>query len=439
MSVIDATTETETRVIEASTCLGCGCLCDDIRVEVAGGRVVEAARACPIGRAWFLADRPGAGHPAATVDGGAVGFVLAVGRAAEILGRAKAPVVWGLAGSTIEGQRAAVAVADAIGAVVDVAGPGGRGDGLRAFQRAGRVSGTLGEVRDRADLVVFWGVDPVATHPRHLDRYSVGPRGRFVPEGRAGRSVVVIDHRGTATAAVADHHVPIGPDRRGEALWVLRALVRGVTLDPARAEAATGVSFPSLEDLAGRLARARYGAFFFDEGQGGPWAAEGALTLVRDLNAPGRRFVALSLGAGGNAAGAESVLAWQAGAPAAVDFGSGTPRHRPGDATLADRMAQGAVDAVLIVADDPAATLPPDALARLASIPCIRVAPGATAPTARPAVVAFDVARPGIETGGTVARVDGVMLPLRRSIAVDLPTDREVLESIGGQLRNGFR
>ncbi len=52
----------------------------------------------------------------------------------------------------------------------------------------------------------------------------------------------------------------------------------------------------------------------------------------------------------------------------------------------------------------------------------------------RPTTVAFDVARPGIEAGGTVARVDGVMLPLRPAIASGLPTDREILEAIGRRL-----
>ncbi len=420
--------------VEHATCLGCGCLCDDIAVVVEGGRVVGADRACPIGREWFLAPRPGAGLPAVTVDGRASTFERGVARAAEILGGARAPAVWGLAGTTVEAQRAAVAIADAIGAVVDVAGPGaaGRSARLEAYQRVGQVSATLGEVKDRADVVVFWGVDPVLTHPRHFERYSVEPRGRFVPGGRAGRTVVVVDQKPTATAAASDLCVHVEPDSYGETFGVLRALVRGVAIDPGRAEEATGVPFSALEDLAARLMRARYGALFFGPMPGGSWAVEGALTLVRDLNV-GRRFVALTLGEAGNPAGAEAVLSWQAGAPSAVDFGRGYPRHLPGDATLADRLAAGAVDAALIVADDPAVGLPAEDLARLGSIPTVAIRPGATADGPTPGV-AFDVARPGIEAGGTVGRVDGVMLPLRPALRAGGPTDREVLEAIGRAL-----
>lgn len=424
-------------IVPDVTCLGCGCLCDDIRVVVVGGRVAEAGNACPIGRGWFLAPRPGAGHPPSTIEGRAADLGSAAGRAAAILGRARAPVVWGLTGSTVEGVAAALEIADAIGAVVDLAGSAGRSARLGAFQRVGQVSATLGEVKDRADVVVFWGVDPLATHPRHWERYSVEPRGRFVPDGRAGRTVIAVDAANTATAGASDLFVRLDPDRQGDALWALRALVRGLAIDPGRVEAATGLPFATLEDLAGRLARARYGAFFFSgesigRGRGGAWAAEGALLLVRDLN-QGRRFVAIGMGGPGNPGGAEAVLGWQAGAPSAVDYGGGTPRHLPGEADLAARLAAGEVDAALIVADDPALDLPPGLLALLDEVPTVVVAPGATAP-GRPSAVAFDVARPGIESGGTVARVDGVMLPLRPSIDAGLPTDREVLEAIAGLL-----
>jgi formylmethanofuran dehydrogenase subunit B len=426
----------ESRVVEHATCLACGCLCDDIRVVVDGGRVVEAGNACAIGRPWFLAPRPGEGCSPSTIDGRAAEFSEAIDRAVEILRGSKAPVIWGLAGSTVEAAASGLAIADALGAVVDLAGSADREARLRAFQRVGQVSATLGEVKDRADLVVFWDVDPIVTHPRHWERYSVEPRGRFVPQGRTGRSVVVVGHEPTATAASSDLCVHVPPDRRGETLSVLRAMVKGVRLDPSRVERSTGCSSEALQDLAGRLTRARYGAFFFGpsmgEGPGGDWAVEAALTLVRDLN-EGRRFVALTLGPPGNAGGAEAVLSWQAGAPSAVDFGRGFPRHLPGEATLAARLSSGAVDAVLIVGDDPASELSSDLLERLAAVPSIVIAPGSTVP-GRPSSVAFDVGRPGIEAVGTVARVDGVMLPLRPSSPVDLPTDREILDELRRKL-----
>ena len=424
----DPTTLPGRLVIEHSTCLACGCLCDDIRVEVEGGRVVEAWDACPIGRPWFLAPRPGEGAAAASIDGRPAGLVEAIARASEVLGGARSPVVWGLSGSTVEGVASALAIADRIGAVVDLAGPSEGASRLSAFQRVGQVSASLGEVKDRADLVVFWGVDPLTTHPRHWERYSVEPVGRFVPGGRSGRFVIVVGAGPSETSRAADLFVPVAADRQVEALEVLRALARGVAIDPDRAARSTGLPFTTLEGLAARMKAARHGALFFGPGPGGPRASEALLRLVRDLN-EGGRFVGLELGGPGNHPGASAVLAWQAGSPSAVDLGLGHPRHLPGEATLVDRLWDGEVDAVLIVADDPAGGLPADALALLAEVPSIVIAPGSTA-RGQAASVAIDVARPGLEVGGTVTRVDGVMLPLRAAIDSGLPSGRDVLDAI---------
>ena len=32
--------------------------------------------------------------------------------------------------------------------------------------------------RERADLVIYWGCDPVTTHPRHIERYAPPRPGR---------------------------------------------------------------------------------------------------------------------------------------------------------------------------------------------------------------------------------------------------------------------
>jgi formylmethanofuran dehydrogenase subunit B len=419
-----------TSIAESAACLACGCLCDDIRVEAREGRVVGAEHACPIGLAWFLAPRPGEGHPAATIEGQPATVEMALDRAAEILRGAKSPLVWGLSGSTIEAARSAVALADRLGAVVDVAGDPVDVARLAAFRRVGRVSASLGEIKDRADVVVFWGGDPDATHPRHRSRYSVEPRGRFLPEGRAARFVAVVGGD-RERVGDADLFVPMEPEHQAEAVDFLRARGRDVAVEPARWALPAGTS-AALGLLADRLLMARYGALFLGS-EVVPAAVEPLARLVRDLN-EGRRFVSLDLGSPGNRAGASSLLCWQAGAPSSVDFSSGVPRHLPGEATLAARLARGEVDLVLLVADDPSTHLDAAALDSLAKVATIRLAPGATGLSDR-STVAFDVARPGIESGGTVERVDGVMLPLRPAISVHLPTDRDLLEALIGRLR----
>lgn len=406
------TTANTPRKIPDVVCTACGCLCDDIVVHVAGNRVVAADHACPIGASWLLHDHDDREAPTATIEGRPSSVDDAVERAAEILAKARSPLILGLTRTSVETQRAAVSLADGLGAAID---PASSADSLPrwlAVQRVGMVSATLGEIRNRADVVVFWGLDPVTTHPRHMERYSVGPVGRFVPEGRAGRTVIVVDDAPSPSSAVADRFVRIVASEQAEVLATLRAIVRGVEIpdvdDPIR-------------EMADTLKTARYGAFFFGAKLGASAVVEEALKLVRDLNAS-TRFVALTMGAPGNAAGAESVMSWQAGSPVAVDFVEGFPRFLPDSATAEARLSQGLADAAMIVADDPRTFLSSEAMNHLDRIPTIAIGPEPIAAT-----VVIRTATPGIHEGGTVMRCDGATLPLRPLLTSDRPTARDIL------------
>ena len=47
----------------------------------------------------------------------------------------------------------------------------------------GKVTCTLGEVKNRADFIVYWGGNPAEGHPRHFTKYTLTQKGKFVPEG----------------------------------------------------------------------------------------------------------------------------------------------------------------------------------------------------------------------------------------------------------------
>ena len=208
-------------------CTFCGCVCDDLAVTVDAGRVVAATGTCALSEPWLRGQN--AHHPpAALVDGVAGEPEAAFARAVELLRASRAPLIYGLSRSTTEGQRAATALADRLGATVDTTASTGHAPSIMALQQVGESTCTLGEVRNRADLVIFWGSDPLTRHPRHLERYSADPVGRFVPGGRRDRVVVVVDDRETDTAKVADLFIKVERGRHWEALWKLRMRVRGV-------------------------------------------------------------------------------------------------------------------------------------------------------------------------------------------------------------------
>jgi formylmethanofuran dehydrogenase subunit B len=402
--------------VAEATCAGCGCACDDIEATVVEGRL-SVTRTCPLGDAWFAERDAG---PPASIEGRAASVEDAANAAAAILARARAPLVYGLGQTSIEAQRRAVALAEAAGAIVDPGG--GRGASL-AHQALGSSTATFGEIRDRAELVVAWRADPVVTHPRLLGRL------RLERAARGARTLVVVDERRTATAEEADAFVELDAARDLEALSALRALAASVPLDGDRVSA-----LEELRELAERLRGAEHVAVLYGAGVAGDELGALALfALVRDL-ARERHAVTLGLRGEGNARGAEDVLAWQTGFPAAVSFARGHPRANPGELSAAALLERGEVDAALVVASDPLVHLPAAAAQRLRELPTVVVDARATA-TAQAARVAFATAADGIEVPGTVHRMDGVPIPLRAPLAgAHAGSIEDVLAAIEGRL-----
>ena len=400
-----------------ATCAGCGCACDDIEVTVAEGRLAGLTRTCPLGDTWF-AERGGDRPPIARIDGRTVSIDDAVDAAAGILRQARAPLVYGLGNTSCEAQRRAVALAEAIGAVAD---PAGAGAADHAYQAIGSSTATFGEIRDRAELVVAWRADPAVTNPRLLGRL------RLDRAARGSRALVVVDAQRSATADEADAFIELDAAHDFEALWALRALVGGASLDRDRIEQ---LPLDGLDDLAERLLGARHVAMI--HGAVDEVSTLVLFSLVRDLSR-GRHAVTLGLRGDGNAHGAEDVLAWQTGFPAAVSFARGYPRANPGELSAAALLERGEVDAVLVVASDPLEHLPPAAAECLRGLPVVVVDARATA-TSRAAQVAFATAADGIEVPGSVHRMDGVPVPLRAPLAGERPSVDDVLAAIGGRL-----
>ena len=399
---------------ERATCGGCGLVCDDITVVVGDrGGLERLVHTCPLGDAWF-AERVAPAPPPARVDGREAELEAALDEAAAILGQARAPLVYGLGQATCEAQRAAVALAEAIGAVIDPAGPLLDGASGLAYQALGASTATLGDVRDRAEVVVVWRADPAATHPRLLERLALPA---------ANRALVVVDERRTATAAQADAFLELPADRDVEALWTLRALVRDEPTDAAVE--------PPLRELAARLRACRNGAILHRVR--GHVEALALHALVRDLCRI-THVVTVLLRREGNAAGAEDVLAWQTGYPAAVSFARGHPRASPGELSAAAVLERADADAALVIGSDPLEHLPPPAAERLRAIPVVSVDCRDTE-TVGAARVAFTTAAPGVHRAGVVHRLDGVPVPLRAPLASSRPGAEDVLAAIAGRLR----
>jgi formylmethanofuran dehydrogenase subunit B len=200
----------ELRVVTDVVCPFCGTLCDDVTVVLEGNRIVDTRNACIIGNEKFATsqDPHRLVTPMEREDGTTnftpVSYDYAIDKAAEILAHARRPLLYGWSSTSCEAQEIGNELAEVVGGVTDNTASVCHGPSILAIQSVGAPCCTLGQIKNRADLVIYWGCNPVHAHPRHLRRYSIYPRGFVTERGFDDRTMVVVDPRPTDTAKQAD-------------------------------------------------------------------------------------------------------------------------------------------------------------------------------------------------------------------------------------------
>lgn len=294
----------------------------------------------------------------------------------------------------------------------------------------GKVTCTLGEVKNRADFIIYWGGNPAECHPRHFTKYTIMQKGKFVPNRKA-RTMVLVDIRETPSEKASDIFIQVRPGKDFELVTTLRALLKGQPVNKERV-AETGVALEQLQDLIERMKKARFGVLFFGMGlsmtRGKHMNSAAVLTLVAELNAF-TKFVAMPMRGHGNVTGADVVLRYTTGYPFGVNLCRGYPRFNPGEFSTVDLLVRGDNDAALVLGADPGATMPQPGIDHLARIPTIVLDPKVTH-TSRLARVHITTAATGISAPGTVYRMDEIPLPLRPALKSPYPTDEEIMRRI---------
>jgi formylmethanofuran dehydrogenase subunit B len=324
-----------------------------------------------------------------------------------------------------QSQRCAVEIADRLRATVETPTSETATAGLLAAQHRGRATATLGEIRNRADVLLFWGTDPTRRYPRFHTRYAPEPAGIQLTNGRADRFVIGVHVGRDKAPAYADASVTLEPDEEIAALSLMRAAVSGHSAASAAARPRAAV------DLIPRLSSARYAVLIHDAEPTAeprnPLRVEGLIALAQALNGPTRAAL-LSLRAGGNQPGAESALTWQTGFPVGVDYSRSYPRYAPELGKSA--RWYGSFDTALIVGSP---TLDDGAVSALERVATIAIGPRASQSSLNPKV-AIDTGVAGIHEGGVGYRMDDVPLPLRPSLPAQRSTV-EILTALCGAIR----
>jgi formylmethanofuran dehydrogenase subunit B len=465
------------------TCPVCGTFCDDIEIIVEDNKIIEARNACAMGAAKFLnfSDHR-IKTPLVRKDGELVEATMdeAIEKAAQILVDAHYPILYGWSNTCCEAQRVGVELAEEVGGVLDNTATVCHGPSIMGIQSVGIPSATLGQLRHRADLIIYWASNPWAAHPRHPERYSMFSDGRFEKstwtqylsklrgemskkkiqrasnlvlkkdfcfadcksEGlpcnmyQNKRRTIVIDVRKTRTADAADCFLQVEPGKDYELMQALRVLVNDGELD---VDEVAGIPVETLEDLADVMVSCKLGIIFFGLGltmsQGKHRNIDTAISLTRDLNNR-TKFLIMPMRGHYNVTGANVVFTWQTGYPFAIDMSNGYPRYNPGETSSTDILLRDEADAMLVIASDPVAHFPRAASKNIAKHPLISIDPEVT-PTTMLADVILPPAFVGIEAKGTAYRMDHVPLPLKK--VVEPPkgfiSDQEILRKLLQKVR----
>jgi formylmethanofuran dehydrogenase subunit B len=403
-----------------STCLGCGCTCDDIELRIDSDRILEARQACPLGVSWF---GDGVLPGRVRIGGRDAGVDEALDALADRILAAKRPLVYLAGDLSCEAQREGIAIADHARAMLATLTSSTAMAPILAAQEVGRAGATLGEIRNRADVVVFWGVDPAVRYPRYWTRYAPEPAGVHVPEGRRSRRVVAVDIGDARGPEDADVRLTLSADEEVHALTRLRATALNLDM-PRVSPLSRAVPCPDpagndnrgqgkYAEIAGLLMSGRYVAIVADaepddanpSRDGGRAAA--LIALAQALNATTRCALS-TLRAGGNRTGADACLTSQTGYPASVDFARGYPRYLPYE--MPHALERGDADLVLVLGS--AGSLPPAVREAIMRVPHAVVGPSASTGLLDQADVAIDTGMAGIHEAGTAIRMDDVPLPL---------------------------
>jgi len=414
--------------LESVVCPGCACLCDDIDVTVAAGRLYQAANICLWGASKLLGhkrfhahkERRRLTHPQLRQRGRweTVSYETAVARTAEILTQARRPVIYGLTNTGCGAQAMALELARRARARLEPADLAWKGPYYQILKEFGVVLTTLEVIRDEADTLVFWGANPFHSCPRHLVRYSFFARGRFTDRGHEERRLAVVDIHPTELAELAQVFLKVRP---GEELALLQDLLSDL-------EGRAPASSKGVRRLAALLREAAFGVIFFGRGVSygpTPQILEGLAALTARLNEQSR-FVLFPLSTDFNAAGLSQILLRELGSPLAPDFA-----ESPEVTFYAEPVAWDQVDAILVVGADLFWFLSPQEMQGLQSrrVPVVALSPMANRTTGHAQVI-LPVALAGVETAEVAYRMDGLPLQLSALVPSALPSDEEVLEAV---------
>jgi formylmethanofuran dehydrogenase subunit B len=364
----------------------------------------------------------------ASIDGAPASLDDAAAAAARLLAQSRQPLIAGL-GADIDGARAAIALAERVGGVIEHTHSAALLRDLDCLRETGIMLTTPGEARVRADVVLLVGDGLTETWPA-LNERLLRPPAR--PEGAdVKRRIIWLAPAIGARIRGFEGDIEIWTAERGATLAVnlaaLRARVKNRPI-VIRRIARSGLPLSAIDSIATALKTARFGVAVWTAASLGALEIEMLHGLVRDLNET-TRFSTLPLAAPDNGAGVLAACGWTTGFPMRTGFGAGALIHDPWRFDAERLVASGETDCVLWISALGAG--PPAWRSAVNFIAlCERTAQFAEEPNVRIAV-----GRPGVDHDAVMHSPDaGTLVAAAASGRSGAPSVAQALERIRARL-----
>ena len=247
----------------------------------------------------------------------------ALAEAAKLLGTSRCPLIAGL-GTDVAGARAAIALAQRAGAVVDHMDSDALLRDLDVMRSSGVMLTTPGEAHLRADTLLLVG-------PRLAEAWPELPERVFGPlrspgAGAVERHIFWLCPEGEAEILASRGSAAVTFGKQAKDLPVLLAALRARVA--GRPTGKVGFSRKVLDEVAVALKAARFGVAVWSAVTLDALAIEMMCGLISDLNAK-TRFSALPLAVADNGVGVLQTCGWLTGFPMRTGFGRHDAVHDP--------------------------------------------------------------------------------------------------------------
>jgi len=406
-------------------CPFCSLHCDDLVIQNLSGKLKIKENGCRISVDRFERALPES-HP--SIRGKTTTLDDAIARAAKILKDSSGPLIAGL-GTDVGGMRCVMELADKTGAIIDHMYHDGTIRNMLVLQDLGWVMTTMGEIKNRADLIIFAGTD-ARNYPRFFERVVWNEKSLFRSDTKK-RDIVYLGEnldtsQGKSPSGKQPTHLKCPQDEIGEVISVLHALVGGNKTQ--KKDKIAGIKMANLEKLAEQMVNANYGVIIWAPGEldfpHAELTIQNFCEIAKYLNRE-TRFSGFTLGGNDGGMSANHVSAWQSGFPLRVSFINGYPEHDAQKYATASVLKNKEADTLLWISSFRPEVKPPRA-----KIPTIVLETPDSKLDFKPDVF-IPISTPGVDHTGQIIRTDSVVsLPLKQVRSSVNPSVKEVLRRI---------